>query len=158
MSPKIACTGGCRIAFVVFIRLFCTVCFQMCPQIACTRGYIITLVAFVWLFSTMCFQMSPQIACIRGCIVTLVALVWFDGVVSLFHKAILQTQVFIFKSLFHFQNVNEYSLCSAWWCLQTEANLSFLEVFGLRGQILKVKGSTHFLGTFKSVFPGKSAF
>ena len=50
--------------------------------------------------------MCPQIACMRGCIITLVAFVWFYGVVSLFHKAILQTQFFIFKNVFHFKIVN----------------------------------------------------
>ena len=45
-------------------------------------------------------------ACVKGCIVTLAAFVWFDGIVGLFHKDILQTEVFIFKSLFYFQNEN----------------------------------------------------
>ena len=78
--------------------------FQVGLQERCMHGCIVTLVAFVCLLPTVCFQMSHQIACMRGCIVTLVAFVWFGGIV--FHKAIIQFQVFIFKRPFHFWNVN----------------------------------------------------
>ena len=55
--------------------------------------------------------MCPQMACMRRFILTLFALVWFYGVVSLFCKAILQTKVFIFKIIFHFQNSKFVVLC-----------------------------------------------
>ena len=62
--------------FIAFVRLFSTVCLQMCPQIACIRGCIITQIAFVWLFPAVRFQMSPENICIFGWKFTLVALVW----------------------------------------------------------------------------------
>ena len=49
--------------WLILVRFFSTVCFQVFPQIACQRGCIFTLVAFDWLFSTLGFQMCLQIAC-----------------------------------------------------------------------------------------------
>ena len=122
----------CMIILVAFIWLFSTVCFQMCSQMACRlRGSIVTLIAFIWLFATMCSQMNPQITSTRRYLVTLIAFLWHNDIVSLFlnnsHMCILQTQVKIFKSLFHYDCV-DYVLLRLW-LLSTEENLWFQDCF-----------------------------
>ena len=79
--PQMVCPWGCIVTLVASIRLFSTVCFQMCPQIACPGGCKVTLVAFVRLFATVPFQMFPQIACMKRGIVTLDAFVWLFSTV-----------------------------------------------------------------------------
>ena len=120
------------IILVAFIWLFSTVCFQMCSQMACRlRGSIVTLIAFIWLFATMFSQMNPQITSTRRYLVTLIAFLWHNDIVSIFlnnfHMCILQTQVKIFKSLFHYDCV-DYVLLRLW-LLSTEENLWFQDCF-----------------------------
>ena len=113
MSPQIVCLRRCKGTLIAFVRLFSTVCFQMCPQSACIRGCKITLVAFVWLFSTVRFQMSPQIVYPRREIVTLVAFVWFNDIASFFLQDFriwfFWTKVIIGHFFIHYQCV----LCCA---------------------------------------------
>ena len=132
MSPQTTCLRQCRTILVAFIWLFSTVCFQMCSQMACRlRGSIVTLIAFIWLFATMFSQMNPQITSTRRYLVTLIAFLWHNDIVSLFlnnsHMCILQTQVKIFKSLFHYDCV-DYVLLRLW-LLSTEENLWFQDCF-----------------------------
>ena len=85
MCPQFVCPRWCEVTLVAFVLIFPTVRFQMCPQMASLNGCKVTLVAFVWLFSTVRFQMCPQMACIGRCIFTLVACMWHD-IVSIFRQ------------------------------------------------------------------------